>query len=141
MPVTSAKTAGAISSAVASVNLRIDTGAMVNDLGVPVPFVGSLTDAVLTVPQMTRLTWHIVRAGGVTGVQIQPIVAYRRITNPGKFPLDFVPILAPVAMPAGSPAVITVNTVAVEAMSVTLTPDGQDPDPDNRFIIYLSASA
>ena len=141
MPVTSAKTAGAISSSVASVNLRVDTGAMVNGQGLPVPFRGDLSDAVLTVPQMTRLTWHIVRTGGVTGVQISPIVAYRRTNNPGKYPLDFVGILAPIAMPASGPAVININIVAAEAMSITLTPDGNDPDPANQFVVYMSASA
>lgn len=142
MPVTSAKTAGAITSAVASVNLRIDTGTLVNSVNVPVPYVGTLTDGILTCPDMTRLTWQVIRLGGTTAVQITPTIGYRRITSPGKFPLEFVQALPTAALPAGGLGVFSLNTVAVEAMSITIDPTGVAvPDPANRFLIFLSASA
>jgi hypothetical protein len=144
MPVLNGKTAGAISSAAAGVNLRIDTGALVDGLGNPANFIGILSDAVLTTPQMPRLTWHIVRLAGSTPVQIETTIAYRR-TAPtgGKYDLEFVDALPPIAFPATSPATITLNTVVAEAMSINLTiPNNVPvPDPANRFLIFLSATA
>ena len=144
MPVTSGKTAGAIASAVAGVNLRIDTGALVDGNGNPANFRGFLSNAVLTNPQMSRLTWHIIRVAGATPVDVVPQVAYRRVPpTGGKYDLEFVSALPPVAFPATSPATITLNTVAVDAMSINLIIPGTvvAPDPANRFLIFLSASA
>ena len=144
MPVTSGKTAGAIASAVAGVNLRVDTGPLVDNFGNPANFRGFLVNAVLTNPQMSRLTWHIIRLNGVTPVDVVPRIAYRRVPpTGGKFDLEFVQALPTVAFPASSPALITLNTVAVEAMTIDLLIPGSVPvpDPANRFLIFLSASA
>jgi hypothetical protein len=93
---------------------------------------------------MSRLTWHIIRLNGVTPVDVVPRIAYRRVPpTGGKFDLEFVQALPTVAFPASSPALITLNTVAVEAMTIDLLIPGSVPvpDPANRFLIFLSASA
>lgn len=144
MPVLNGKTAGAISSAAAGVNLRIDTGALVDGNGNPANFRGFLSGAVLTTPQMPRLTWQIIRLAGATPVDIVPRISYRRVPpTGGKYDLEFVQALPTVAFPASSPATITLNTVVVEAMTIDLLLPGNVPvpDPANRFLIFLSATA
>jgi hypothetical protein len=144
MPVTSGKTAGAIASAVAGVNLRIDTGALVDGNANPANFRGFLSEAILTVPQMSRLTWHIIRLAGSTPVEVATQIAYRRTTpTGGKYDLEFVPALPPIGFPASGTALITLNTVVAEAMTIDLLIPGTVPvpDPANRFLIFLSASA
>jgi len=131
MPIVSGKTVSAQAVANGSVNLAGATGAL--DVG------GSLSSFGLDVPSLSRLTWVIIQTAGVDSVSAQPQVAFRRGAGGALIWVDILP--AALASPTGVPLVLSVNTVAVQAMRLVLSHTGQQGAPVVSASFFLSGSA
>lgn len=131
MPIVSGKTVSAQAVANGSVNLAGASG----DIDVA----GSHTSFGLDVPSLSRLTWVIIQSAGVDSVSAQPQVAFRRGAGGALIWENILP--ATLASPAGTPLVLSVNTVAVQAMRLVLSHTGQQGAPVVSARYYLSGSA
>lgn len=131
MPIVSGKTVSAQAVANGSVNLAGATGAIA--VG------GSATSFILEVPSLSRLTWVVIQAAGVDSVRVQPQVAFRRGVGGALVWENILP--AALASPTGVPLVLSVNTVAVQAMQLVLSHTGQQGAPSIAARYYLSGSA
>ena len=80
----------------------------------------SVASIALDVYNLSRLTWHVdVSPGGAGVAQVQPEVAFRRGAAGNLIFVDAAPaFLTP---PAGTPAILHINTLAVQAMRCTVT--------------------
>lgn len=131
MPIVSGKTISAQAVANGSANLAGATGVI--NVG------GSFTSFVLDVPSLNRLTWVVIQAAGVDSIQVQPQVAFRRGVGGALVWENILP--AALASPSGTPLVLSVNTVAVQAMQLVLSHTGQQGAPAVAARFYLSGSA
>lgn len=131
MPIVSGKTVAAQAVANGSVNFAGATGTIA--VG------GSESSFQLDVPSLSRLTWVVIQAAGVDSISVQPQVAFRRGVGGALIWEDILP--ATLASPSGIPLVLSVNTVAVQAMRVRLLHTGQQGAPVVSARYYLSGSA
>lgn len=94
----------------------------------------------LEVFNLSRLTWHAeVSAGGLGVALIQPQVAFRRGAGGNLIWVNAAPaFLTP---PAGTPAVLHINTLVVQAMRCNVTHVGVPGDPAITVEIRLTGSA
>ena len=99
-----------------------------------------VTGIALDVYNLSRLTWHLeVQTGGVGNMLVQPEVAFRRGAAGNLIFVNAAPaFLTP---PAGAPAILHINTLAVQAMRCTVTHVGAPGDPAISVEIRLSGSA
>jgi len=86
----------------------------------PLPVGVSTTTIALEVYNLSRLTWHVeVTTGGVGVALVQPEVAFRRGAAGNLIWVNAAPaFLTP---PAGTPAILHINTLVVQAMRCTVT--------------------
>lgn len=86
----------------------------------PLALAASQTTIALEVYNLSRLTWHAeVSAGGLGIALIQPEVAFRRGAGGNLIWVNAAPaFLTP---PSGTPAILHINTLAVQAMRCTVT--------------------
>jgi hypothetical protein len=86
----------------------------------PLPVGVSTTTIALEVYNLSRLTWHVeVTPGGVGVALVQPEVAFRRGAAGNLIWVNAAPaFLTP---PAGTPAILHINTLVVQAMRCTVT--------------------
>ena len=103
--------------------------------------VGASIDVIaLEVYHLSRLTWHAeVSVGGLGVALIQPQVAFRRGAGGNLIFVNAAPaFLTP---PAGTPAILHINTLVVQAMRCNVTHVGAPGAPTITVEIRLSASA
>jgi hypothetical protein len=132
MPIVSGKTISAQTVANGSANFAGNTGA-VAQAG---PAFASFQ---LDVPSLNRLTWVVIQAAGVDSALVQPQVAFRRGAAGALLWENILP--AALASPTGVPLVLTLNTVAVQAMRLVLSHSGQQGAAAISARYYLSGSA
>lgn len=131
MPIVSGKTVSAQAVANGSVNHAGATG--------NIAVGGSSTSSGLDVPSLSRLTWVIIQSGGVDSIIAQPQVAFRRGVANVLLWEDILP--ATLVSPTGTPTVLSVNTVAVQAMRLVLSHSGKQGALAVSARYYLSGSA
>lgn len=86
----------------------------------PLAVGASSTTLALEVYNLSRLTWHVeVTTGGLGVALVQPEVAFRRGAAGNLIWVNAAPaFLTP---PAGTPAILHINTLVVQAMRCTVT--------------------
>jgi hypothetical protein len=86
----------------------------------PLAVGASSTTLALEVYNLSRLTWHVeVTTGGLGVALVQPEVAFRRGAAGNLIFVNAAPaFLTP---PAGTPAILHINTLVVQAMRCTVT--------------------
>jgi hypothetical protein len=99
----------------------------------------SATTIALSVYNLARLTWHVeVTTGGAGVALVQPEVAFRRGAAGNLIWVNAAPaFLTP---PAGTPAILHINTLVVEQMRCVVTHIGA-PGTTITVEVRLSASA
>lgn len=131
MPIVSGKTVSRNVIADGSANFAGASGDL--DAG------NTLQSFTLEVPSLNRLTWVVLQTAGVDSLQVQPQVAFRLGLNGAFVWVDILP--AALAAPSGIPLVLSLNTVAVQAMRLILTHTGQQGAPVANARYFLSGSA
>ena len=131
MPIVSGKTVAAQAVANGSVNFAGGTD--------PIAVGGSAQSFQLDVPSLSRLTWVVIQTAGVDSIQVQPQVSFRRGVGGALIWVDILP--AALSSPSGVPLVLSLNTVAVQAMRLVLSHTGAQGAPVVSSQYFLSGSA
>jgi hypothetical protein len=131
MPIVSGKTVSKNVIADGSANFVGATGTIAQG--------GGFTTFQLDVPSLNRLTWVVIQSGGVDALQVQPQAAFRLGAAGGLVWENILP--AALANTTGIPLVLTLNTLAVQAIRLVLTHTGQQGAADASARYFLSGSA
>lgn len=131
MPIVSGKTVSRNVIADGSANFAGDSGDIAQG--------GGVTGFQLEVPSLNRLTWLVVQTTGVDSISVQAQVAFR-LGAGGAFVWENI-LPAALTNPAGTPLLLQVNTVAVQAMRLVLTHLGPQGAGNVAAGYYLSGSA
>lgn len=100
---------------------------------------GGFTTFQLDVPSLNRLTWVVIQSGGVDSLLVQPQAAFRLGAAGALVWENILP--AALANTTGIPLVLTLNTLAVQAIRLVLTHTGQQGAAAASARYFLSGSA